>query len=191
MCPHCQAAVDDAALYCQQCGKAVRVEPGFPRFVEANTQFATSATGQTLQADQLWKRARAAFGALLAVAIMLTLGTAIMAAIAAWGPPPGRDALIDTDDAKATALVLGVLASLFYACAVWARKQPLPAAISGLTLYMTLNIIGAVANPLSLLEGWPIKIIVTLILIKAVSAGIMHRRVAARMEAGDQARSGA
>lgn len=187
MCPHCQATVADTALYCDQCGNAVRVEPGFPRFVDGGKQFATSAAGQTLQAEQLLTQAKSAFGALLAVGLLTILcGGILFAAADSLNPAQSQ---IEPGASRAILLITGVLGSIFIACAFWARKQPLPASITGITIYITIELIGAIQNPALVIQGWPFKIIIIAILVRAIQAGLMHRRLSARMEAGDRERT--
>lgn len=182
-CPHCQLEVSEQALFCEQCGKAVRVEPGYPRFVDVTKEFATSAAGQTLQAAELLKQAKAAFGALLGVAILTLLGALVIYAIGQDGPKAAREEM------AAAALVTATLSALFFGLAFWARRQPLPAAVTGLTIYVTLQVIAAVLNPATLPQGFVLKVIIILVLARAVKAGAMHRKLAARMEPGDRERS--
>ncbi len=182
-CPHCQVGVTEQALFCDQCGKAVRVEPGFPRFVDSTREFATSAAGQALQAAELLKQAKAAFGALLAVAVLLGMGALLFWAVGQSGTVPA------TDDLRATVLITGTLAALFFGLAFWARKQPFPAAVTGLTIFVTLQLVAAVMNPATIAPWLVFKVIIILVLVRAVKAGAQHRKLAARMDPGDRERS--
>src|SRR5687768_8999316 len=80
-CPHCGAGNPVGSAFCQSCGKALPT--GYsagPRVVGAG-EFAGTAAGQKLQSDELRKQSKKASGALLAVAIIQTVATAIIFAI--------------------------------------------------------------------------------------------------------------
>jgi len=112
------------------------------------------------------------FGALLAVAILQTLATALIFGL--------------TGDVVTT-LVVGVIAALFYGLAFWSRQQPFPAAVTGLVVLVTLWLIDFALDPASIARDIIIKAIILLVLIRAVQAGITHRKLTRQMAAGQTA----
>jgi predicted RND superfamily exporter protein len=143
-----------------------------PRVV-SGPDLATTEAGRQLQGEQLRKKAGQAFGALLAVAILQVIGTFVMYSMAKNAGTPGNVANI------VLAVMLGV-AALFAALAVWARSSPLPPAIVGLVVYVTLLVIDAVAAPETILNGIIIKIVIIMALAKAVQAGAQYKQLLAQ-----------
>ncbi len=176
-CPHCGAANQDVGSFCTACGKALpSATPSGPRVISAKDVAATSA-GKNLQTDLLKKEAKKeakkaakkAASALLAVAILQAIfGTfLIVMAMGEGGLELGPAVLIT---------VYGI-AILFFCLYLWARKNPLPAAIVGLVLFVTVHLLDAVADPTAIVRGIVLKIIVVVVLIKAIQAGAKHRQI--------------
>jgi len=167
LCPHCSVENPDDAAFCGSCGKAL---PGFapagPRVVTGDENAATAA-GQQLQAAELDRQRRKAFGVLLAVAIIQAAGGLIMLALAS-----------QQLEVKAVAyvVVLGI-AAIFLALSVWARSSPLPAFIVGLVVFCTIHLYDALQDPSAIIRGILMKIVVIVLLIKAIQAGIRHREL--------------
>jgi hypothetical protein len=182
-CPHCSAPNRAGAAFCESCGKALpTAAPSTPRIV-TDAQFATTGAGQKLQADELHKTAKKAAGALLAVAIIQTIICAILLAVASAN---NRVAAL-MDSALAVSLI--GIAVVFWALYIWARRQPLPAAIVGLVLYATLITVNVIVSIGQMSEtgqrgtgfggigiGW-LDIVILIVLGKAISAGVKHRKL--------------
>jgi hypothetical protein len=184
-CPHCSATNTAGSQFCEACGMALPIPNSGPRIVDHST-FATTAAGQHLQSDELHKQAKKAAGALLAVAIIQTVVTAIMVGLANVNP---RVKPITANPAE---LGLIVIAAVFWGLYFWARKQPLPAAIVGLVLYVTLKVIDFVAaiSTDSIGRGntngvgntgisW-LSIVIIIVLAQAISAGLKYRKMQGR-----------
>ncbi len=63
-------------------------------------------------------------------------------------------------------LVLGILVPRF----------PIPATVIALILFITLHAIDALADPTALLRGWILKIIVIVVLVKAIQAAVAYEK---------------
>ena len=166
-CPHCGVLNANAGSFCESCGKALpAVFTSGPRVV-SGTAIAGTAVGQRLQSGELQKSARRSAGALLAVAILQMLaGFLIMN-------------LLPKNFEQKT-LVLGMLFGIgvvFFGLAGWALKQPLPAAIVGLALYITLWLVDIVADPTAIARGILLKLIIIAVLVRAIQAGLQHRKL--------------
>ena len=201
-CPHCGSGNDAEVAFCASCGKALpSSHPTGPRFIVPGTTAMTSA-GFKLQLDELHQKARTASGALLAVAIIQTIFIFIVGSIATGvglaRRSPGALGL--------TMLLVPVVAVgvIFWGLYFWSRKNPLPAAIVGLVVYVSvwaLDIIGGVMmlqqqgvrgagpagvgpvyNPIS--SGIVIRIIIIAILVRAIQAGAEHRKLLRQQAAG-------
>ena len=172
-CPHCGAAAEEGAAFCGSCGKAVPTGSSGPRIVDARN-LASTGLGRAVQGADLMKQAKKAFGCLLAVAILQTLGTLLVGGLAFSGvidDPAVAQAL------KGAAVMMAVVTAGFYALAFWARRSPLPAAIAGLVLFVSLWAVDVIAAPEMAAKGIIIKVIIVGVLISAIQAGLAHRRL--------------
>ena len=84
--------------------------------------------------------------------------------------------------AKLMLAIVVVLAVCFWGLWGWSRTNPFVAGIVGLVLYATLHIAGAIVEPESLFRGIIIKVIIIVVLVKAVMAGAEYRRHMATQE---------
>jgi hypothetical protein len=85
-------------------------------------------------------------------------------------------------DLSVAGIAVAIVGFIFVALGVWATKAPFPAALTGLIIFLTLTVADAVANPLTLVQGLVVKVIVIAVLAKAVSAGLQHRQLRRQME---------
>lgn len=175
-CPHCGAENEGGAAFCESCGKALPRAATSPRVVGGDA-VATSAAGQRLVSSELEATTKRAATALMWVAILQTvLGPVVLMvqkSQAEKNAPPG---MVYEVQPIAYVIIFGIAAA-FWGLFFWARRSPLPAAIVGLILFVTLHLVDAVADPTTLMRGWLMKIIVIAILSKAISAGLKHRRL--------------
>ena len=173
-CPHCQAEVASDSLYCSACGMAVRVAHPEPRVVNELKGMATSFAGQSIQGDMLVKKMKTAFRTLLVLGLLMTLSGGLLIVAAILGSPQNQGFLL----VGVPLLILGIG---YLGLAIWSRRQPFEAALTGLIIYVALNLLGIAMNPLSIADAILIKIIVIVTLVNAVRAGLAHRRVAREM----------
>jgi hypothetical protein len=123
--------------------------------------------GYTLQ-----RKMRGASGALLAVAILQTIGILVI-----YGQV--GDAMDHPEvggEAKLFVAIAVALAAAFWGLWWWSRSNPFVAGVVGLVLYVTLHFAAALVEPSSLYKGIIIKVIVIVVLVKAVMAGAEYRR---------------
>jgi len=176
-CPHCGAENELSAQFCASCGKAMAVSSSGPRVVEGGAMAGTSA-GQRAQEKELQKKAKSASHALLAVAILATLAIAVvwMNVKDFWGQPEVGGI------AKAMMLAQVVMAVGYYGLWIWSRSNPLPAAIVGLVIFMSLIVANLIMiGPQSLIHGIIVKFIIVAVLVKAIQAGMQHKQIQQRM----------
>lgn len=187
-CPHCGRYNPVPSSFCQYCGKALPAPlPTGPRVVGAG-EFAATAAGQKLQADELHKQSKKATGALLAVAIIQTIAGLVFVGL--------QHFLNNTTTAAAPlnlmviAISEFIIAIIFWGLYFWARKMPLPAAIVGLVIYATLVVINIITTAEARAShpnatgsgiggigvGW-LDVVIIAILARAISAGMTHRKL--------------
>lgn len=175
VCPHCQAENAENHNFCERCGKALPAAAGTPRVVAGAASPGTTLGRSFKQRELKDAMRKKAAGTLLAVTILQVLGSAITVALQG-------DALEPAEWRFMVAIMLGI-AGLFFALYLWARKNPLPAAITGLVVFVTLHALDAVADPASIPRGLLMKVIVLVLLISAIKAGLQYRQMVA--EHGD------
>jgi hypothetical protein len=169
-CPHCGAPNPPTGTFCQSCGKALpSAVPSGPR-ITSGEGFAGTGVGRTLQAAELEKQSKKAAGALLAVAIIQAAFGALMVFVLLPKNVPDQTRNI------VMVSVFGI-AAVFFALYFWARRQPLPASIVGLVLFVTMHLLDAIADPTALARGLIMKVIVIAILVNAIKAGIKYREL--------------
>lgn len=186
MCPHCNVQNPPGGQFCESCGKALpMLNAGGPRIV-SKKDIATTSAGQKLQGDELQKTAKKASGALMTVGVIQIAAGAILFFVSRNLP---RSNQFVTPMLLITLFGVG---AIFIGLAVWARKQPLPAAIVGLALYGTLTVLDYVvtfsaASKLNVTPqiGVPwMKIIIIGILVQAIQAGQKYRKLQQQQETG-------
>jgi len=170
-CPHCGTENSDAGAFCRQCGKALpSAAPSGPRVVTGE-QVAATAVGQDLQRSQLRKQAGRAAGALFAVAVLHVIGGVVFYFLLKNNPQvePGAPRIL---------LIMNlVLAGVYAGLGFWGRVSPLPAAIVGLVLFVSVWAVSAVLDPASIVQGIIVKIIVIAVLVRAIQAGVKHKQL--------------
>ena len=181
-CPHCGATNPAGMQFCASCGKALPAPlPSGPRVV-GSAEYAGTAAGQQLQLDQLHKQAKRASGALLVVAIITTVVAGIVFAVSqAGGGNPQMAQVIN----PGAAVIMLIVAAVFWGLYIWSRSQPLPAAIAGLVVYGTLVAVNVMTHLAAASEGGPVRglgigcldVIIIIVLAQAISAGVKHRKM--------------
>nr|WP_199156234.1 hypothetical protein [Pedobacter sp. ASV2] len=76
----------------------------------------------------------------------------------------------DAEDALAILITNIILVGAFIGLAVWSKTKPAAALISGLSLYLLVQILNAVVNPMSIFSEIIFKIIIIGYLIKGIKA---------------------
>lgn len=170
-CPHCGTMNPSGGAFCEACGKALpSAAPSSPRVVTSASGFAATGIGRNLQSEELQKQAKKAAGALLAVAIIQAAFGALVIFV-----------ILPKDIPAQTRNVLMVsvfgIAAVFFALYFWARRQPLPASIVGLVLFITVHLLDAIQDPTALARGLIMKIIIIVMLVNAIQAGVKYRQL--------------
>lgn len=180
-CPHCAQPANAGDQFCQACGKALPspLRSG-PQVVRASDS-ATTSVGRTMQIDELKRLSMRAAGILIAVGVIQFIFAGIV-----WAT---SSVLIQRGASHAilirTVTIVAGLGIVFLALGFWARKSPLPAAITGLVLYITVWVMDIIAGVIAVnrahgqgavayspFNGIIIKIFIVAILIRAVVAGL-------------------
>lgn len=66
----------------------------------------------------------------------------------------------------------GIMAAIFIGLGLWSRKKPTAALITGLCLYLLLHILAAIGNPITIVQGLIVKIVIVGYLIKGIKSSL-------------------
>lgn len=114
--------------------------------------------------DGLDKLAKHARGVLVLLAAIQVGGAAILYIAGAMRTP----------EEIIVALSLG---ALFGALAVWARKNPLPAVLVGLAIYVAIVLLSAVVDPATIYSGLIMKLVVAAMFWNGISTGLTYNEM--------------
>ena len=175
-CPHCEAANQSSSSFCESCGKALpSLTSDGPRMVTEASMPSTSA-GRQYMALELQKHLKKSKTALLIVAIIQTIVGLLMFGVAKSSLQAGQSF------PPVLFITIFGIAAIYFGLYAWARHQPLAAAIVGFTLFVTLHVLDAIADPTQLARGIFMKIIIAAMLVQAIQAGIKYRRLLPQLE---------
>lgn len=179
VCPHCGGRNAGSPLFCGKCGKAVpaAVRTG-PRVVSGlgEEDMPTSTAGREMLGGHLNKEMKKAGWALLAVAVVQTVMGPIILIAKVSAMEGGHPGMVYRVKPVAWLIIFGIAAA-FWGLYAWSRRSPMPAAIVGLVLYVTLLVVDAIYDPSTIVQGWLVKGFVIVALSQALVAGVKARRM--------------
>jgi len=82
-----------------------------------------------------------------------------------------------SNTASAMLITYGLVAIIFLLLGAWSGKKPVASIISGMVLYISLQLISAVSDPTSLFKGIIFKIIIISYLIKGLLSGLEAEKI--------------
>ena len=168
-CPHCGATDNFSnSLFCQHCHKALPIPNSAPRLVESSGRPMTMA-GHTAQIEEVSAQSGKGSGALLGAAIVQFIGGALAFFTAANTPG------VNAQEAQVATMIVVGLGVVFFVLYIWSHRQPLPAAIIGLSIYVLAHAVDAMADPMQLFRGLLVKIVIVTVLCRSIAAAMKER----------------
>jgi hypothetical protein len=82
-----------------------------------------------------------------------------------------------TDDGSALLITYTIIAVIYLLLGVWSKTKPLASIISGMVLYVLLEIMGAIDNPLNIFKGIILKVIIISYLIKGLMSALEAEKI--------------
>lgn len=155
-------------MNCWKCGREAKLSVAFCESCGARLKadLAVDAAVPGLTAAGVHKAGRDAAKALLAVAVLQVVFGAVMIY--------GTNTLPPTPPVFFTVFGIG---AAFFGLFLWARRNPFPAAVVGLVLFVSVHLFEAVMDPHSLYRGLIMKAIVIVVLARAVSQTGRYRQL--------------
>jgi len=154
-CTCCANPFAESDSYCNACGFPLKGTEDEQR------DFISHRTIKEIDLADFHKNIKSATNSLYWVAGLFSLGAII-----------GGFMLQDKSEIVAHLIVYVILIAIFLALAVWGKQKPLPALISGLSLYVFIQIANAILEPASIVSGIIVKIIIIAMLIKGIKAAL-------------------
>jgi len=161
-CYYCKTSpLDESTIYCPSCG--------FPQrgTEEEQKKFITDKRILLIQLETVNDSIRKSRNALFGVAALYGVSY-IMLAFSS-GLPAVIEGLI--------------LCGIFVALGFWANKNPYPAVLSGLLLFILIMILFALINPISIVAGLIWKIIIIVAMVYGLQAAKKAKDLMANLEA--------
>ena len=154
-CGSCNTQTNNADAFCDNCGYPLKGTQ------EEQNAFISDRTYKEIDLEDYNKKIRSAGVALYWIAGLCFVSGVIVYAI-------------DKDESTRTGLLIinTILTMIFVFLGAWSKKKPLAAIISGATLYGILLILYAIDNPISIISGIWVKIIIIGALIKGIKSAI-------------------
>src|ERR1700741_710439 len=159
-CKSCYEKVNEADAFCNNCGYPLKGTEAEQR------DFIANRTSQEIDLKDYNKKIKSAGIALYWVAAACLISGLVFYAVS-------KD-----DSTKVGVLIVNlILTMIFVFLGAWSKKKPLAAIISGSSLYGILIILNAIADPMSILSGIWVKIIIIAALIKGIKSAIDADRI--------------
>lgn len=159
-CRACATGVQEADQFCQSCGFPLKGSE------QDQENFIYNRNYQHLELQGLDKKIKSAGTTLYVLA-----GLSMLSGIIFF--------FIYNGQAEATAeLIAGaVIAIIYFLLALWSKKKPVAAIISGLVLFFLVWILTVIADPVNIVSGIIFKIIILVYLIKGMKSAFEAERI--------------
>jgi hypothetical protein len=109
-------------------------------------------------------------GWILALSILQFVGGLVLVGISA------SKGSLDDGEAIGSLIVTTTLAAIFFGLWLWGRKSPFPALLTALIVFVTFHLLDAVLDPMSLLRGIIMKVVIIAGLATALKKAYVAKR---------------
>ena len=159
-CKCCFEKVNEIDQFCQACGFPLKGSE------EEQKQFFYNRNYQHIEINALNKKIKSAGTTLYVLAgFFLLFGL-------------GYFVINRTEDTASAILITNaVVAVIFLLLGLWSEKKPVASIISGMVLYVLVQLMSAIEDPLSLFKGIIIKIIIISYLIKGLLSAFEAEKI--------------
>ncbi len=159
-CKSCFVKVNDIDQFCQTCGfplKGTEEEQG---------QFFYNRNYQQMEIDGLTQKVKSARNTLFVLSgFFLLFGLGYFA--------------INSRDENVSAILItnAIVAVIFLLLGWWAPKKPLASIISGMVLYIIIILMSAIDDPVTLVKGIIVKIVIISYLVKGLMSAMEAEKI--------------
>jgi len=159
-CKCCFERISEIDQFCQACGFPLKGAE------EEQTKFFSNRNYQHMEVDGLKKKIRSA-----GITLYVVAGFFLLSGLVYF--------FINKAEDSASALLItnAVVAVIFLLLGAWAEKKPLASIISGLVLYVLVQLMAAIEDPVSIFKGLIAKIIIISYLIKGLVSALEAEKI--------------
>ncbi len=195
-CPKCGVPVGPAERFCQACGQAL-VEG-------AQAAPPSSKPLGSLVENKHRKQLKGARSSIMVVAVLTFLGAGVQWFLAQQASKeleaevqkvrndPTQVLLEDAvatqrsavNELRAIAGAILITGFVYIGLFFWAKGNPFAANLTALILFVTIQLLAAALNPVTLAQGWLVKILVIAALVNGVKSGLAFKRLQAQESRG-------
>lgn len=162
-CAVCNSHVPEADAFCTSCGYPVKGTETEQQY------FISERNAREIDLESFQKAVNVASRTLFVIATFTAAFGVILYFVSSQN---------HTDQfAGATLVVNLILAALYLGLGLWSKSKPVAALISGLSLYLIVQVVSAIGNPMSLATGIILKIIYIGYFIKGIKSAMEAERV--------------
>jgi ABC-type multidrug transport system permease subunit len=159
-CAACSSIIRDEDFFCQHCGFPIKAP------AEERDAFINSRNLKAYELSEMQKKIKNASTSIFVIGGF----TAFLALVLYFTAHDKQDGLV-------LCLVNLVVAGIFLALGFWCKSQPVAAIISALSLYALLWIVSIIENPLNIVSGIIIKIVLIVYLIKGLNSAFEAQKI--------------
>lgn len=170
VCPKCRTSAPEDQMYCTNCGEPLK--EGLPR---RNPQGSSRASyGKSIDKKHR-KRIKSSRTAIAVVAILTWIS-----ALVHWIllKAAMQESYIPKDEVNQNYMLMGVtvfLGLVFMVLNFWAKQKPFAATLTALIIYLTDIVVLVAIDPVSLIRGIVVKVIIVVILLNGVRSSFAFR----------------
>ena len=159
-CKCCFVAINTADHFCQSCGFPLQGSE------EEQSRFFTQRNYQQMQMHELNKKMESARNALYVLAAIFMLSGLFLFFV-------NR-----TEDSASGILITNtIVAVIFLLLGYWSAKKPLASIVSGMVLFVLVQLITIFDDPLSIFKGIILKIVIISYLIKGLMSALEAEKI--------------
>jgi hypothetical protein len=159
-CQACSANISEEDFFCQNCGFPIKAP------AEERDAFINNRNYKALELSEMQGKIKNASTSIFVIGGFM----AFMAVVSYFTTPEYMNPL-------AVMLVNLVVAGIFVGLGFWCKKQPVASIISALSLYVILWVVSIIENPVNIVSGIIIKILIIGYLIKGLKSAFEAQKI--------------
>lgn len=159
-CAACSSNIKEEDYFCQNCGFPIKAP------AEERDAFINNRNYHAFELAEMEKKIKNASTSIFVIGGFV----AVLALVLFFTSSDNSEGLV-------LALINLVVAGIFIGLGFWCKKQPVAAIISALSLYIILWVIAIIDNPVNILSGIIIKIMIIGYLIKGLNSAFEAQKI--------------
>jgi hypothetical protein len=159
-CEACSTTISNEDFFCQHCGFPIKAP------AEERDAFINNRNLRAYELSEMQKKIKTASTSIFVIGGF----TAFLAIVLYFTSNESRNGLV-------LMLVNFIVAGIFLALGFLCKKQPVATIISALSLYVILWIISVIDNPMNIVSGIIIKIVIIVYMIKGLNSAFEAQKI--------------